>query len=120
MSFGVTLGKNRPDKYASFDPWDPEFFGNLSETSPFFFLRSMTLLFYVKREESIVTSQLVSGLEGRLSQEACLMSCFSRVSRRSLSSTKMLSSVGALVWGLHDEVTQSGEGCPVCPWQWVR
>ena len=28
----------------------------------------MTWLFYVKREESIVTSQLVSGLEGRLSQ----------------------------------------------------
>ena len=68
MSFGVTLGKNRPDKYASFDLWDPEFFGNLSEKSQFFFLQSMTLLFYVKREESIVTSQLVSGLEGRLSQ----------------------------------------------------
>lgn len=34
----------------------------------FLFLRSMTLLFYIKREESIVTSQLVSGLEGRLSQ----------------------------------------------------
>ena len=38
MSFGVTLGKNRPDKYASFDLWDPEYFGNLSEKIAVFLL----------------------------------------------------------------------------------
>ena len=36
--------------------------------SQFFFLQSMTWLFYIKREDSVVTSQLMSGLEGRLSQ----------------------------------------------------
>ena len=77
MSFGVTLGKNRPDKYASFDLWDPEYFGNLSEKIAVFLLAVNDLA--VLRSEGREYRDLSASewIRGETQPGARLMPCFS-------------------------------------------